>query len=166
MNPSALWNLPAYRKIEDFEWDIVYDPVKDGVNKPGPWYGPDSLSIPTAAQQPDAGWEFLLFATGSPEGQRIMSATGIPTLKSEANNPDFLAEQSEAGPASFALVMDHAAEGKPFSSSPAWSEWMTAYNQTMGEVYNCNMDLQEALPIIHERVEEILAEAYAELDSL
>ncbi len=166
MNPSALWNIPAYRKITDFEWDIVYYPLKEGVMKPGPWFGPDSLSIPTASKHSDEAWKFLSFVAGTREAQRLMSATGIPVLIEQANDPEYLSEQAKLGPASYALVLEDAADGDVFSPSPGWAEWTAVMSQYLPEIYNCRMPVKQALTEIHQKVEEILTQVWTKLDEL
>jgi multiple sugar transport system substrate-binding protein len=164
MWPDAQWDITAYRKITDFEWDIIYNPLKDGVNKMGTYGGPDMLAIPTSSKNPDPAWKFTLFSTGSPEAQKLMSATAVPTLVAEASNPAFVQAQSELGPKSYSIIVEQAANAVGYSFSPGWNEWMSVYGQAMGEVYNCNMPLKDALTEIDAGVNKVLDAAFAALE--
>jgi len=165
MVPGAQWNIAAYRKIEDFEWDVVYNPLKENVNKMGTYGGPDMMSIPTASKQPEEAWKFILFATGSPEAQKLMSATAVPTLIEQASDPDFVKEQAELGPASYHIIIEQGEFAVGYSFSPAWNEWSGGFSwPILEEVYNCNKDVKEALVEIDTGVQEILDEAYKALE--
>lgn len=163
MHPDAQWNITAYRGITDFEWDIAYNPLRSGVNKPGTYGGPDMLSIPDASKDPEAAWRMTLFVTGSPEAQKLMSATGVPTLVEQAAAPSFVEEQAKLGPANYGIIIEQAQNAYGFSFSPAWNEWMAAYGQVLRELYNCNLDLAEAMAQIHTQVEDIVTQAYEKL---
>ena len=165
MVPGAQWDIAAYRKIEDFEWDIVYNPMKEGINKMGTYGGPDMMSIPSDSKQPDEAWEFILFATGSAEAQKLMSATAVPTLIEQASDPAFVDEQAALGPASYSIIVEQGESAVGYSFSPAWNEWAGGFSSPIvTEVYNCNMDVAVAMQEIHDGVEEILAEAYEALE--
>ena len=164
MHPGAQWDIAAYRKIKDFEWDVVYNPLKEGLNKPGTYGGPDMLSLPKDSKHPDEAWKLMLFACGSSEAQKLMSATAVPTLIAEASNPDFIAAQEKLGPASYHIIVEQAEHAVGFSFSPAWNEWNGAYGQVMSEVYNCNMPLKEALAKIDADVNKALDAAFAALE--
>jgi len=164
MNPGAQWDIAAYRKIEDFEWDVVYNPVKEGVDKMGTYGGPDMLSIPAASKQPEEGWQFMIYATGDPEAQKIMSATAVPTLIAQASDPEFVQGQAELGPDSYEIIIEQGEFAVGYSFSPAWNEWSGGFSSPILQaVYNCEMDVKEALAEIHEGVNDILDEAYAAL---
>ena len=164
MWPDAQWDIAAYRKITDFEWDVVYNPLKEGVNKMGTYGGPDMLSIPVASKHVDEAWQMMLYASGSSEAQKLMSATAVPTLVAEANNPDFVKAQQDLGPKSYNIIVEQAANAVGWSFSPAWNEWNGNYGQVMGEVYNCNMPLKEALVKIDADTQKALDAAYAALE--
>jgi len=163
MVPGAQWNIAAYRKIEDFEWDVVYNPLKEGVNQPGTYGGPDMLSIPVSAKNADASWKFILYACGDPQAQDLMSATAVPTLISQAADPQFVSAQEEQGPASYHIIVEQAQNAVGFSFSPGWNEWTNAAGQTITEVYNCNMSVEEGLNKVHEDVEKVLDTAFKAL---
>jgi multiple sugar transport system substrate-binding protein len=164
MSPNAQWNITAYRKIKDFEWDIVYNPLKEGVNKMGTYGGPDMLSIPMSAKKQDPAWKFILFATGSPEAQKLMSATAVPTLVAEASSPAFVQAQTELGPKGYPIIIEQAQNAVGFSFSPAWNEWTSVLGQTLAEVYNCNMSVTDALTKVDPEVNKILDAAFAALE--
>jgi multiple sugar transport system substrate-binding protein len=163
MVPGAQWNIAAYRKIEDFEWDVVYNPLKEGVNKLGTYGGPDMLSIPVSAQYPEESWKFILFSAGDAKAQNLMSATAVPTLISQAADPTFVESQAELGPASYNIVVEQAQNAVGFSFSPGWNEWTAAAGQTLTEVYNCNMSVEDGLQKIDTDVQKILDSAFQAL---
>jgi ABC-type glycerol-3-phosphate transport system substrate-binding protein len=164
MNPSAQWNIAAYRDITDFEWDVVYNPLKEGVNKMGTYGGPDMLSIPKPSQHPDEAWKFILYASGDPEAQTLMSATAVPTLISQASDPAFVDAQAALGPASYSIIVEQGNDAVGYSFSPAWNEWSGGFSwPILQEVYNCKLSVDEALVQIDEGVQKILDEAYTAL---
>ncbi|MHB0857205.1 MAG: extracellular solute-binding protein [Anaerolineae bacterium] len=160
ISSAGLWMIAAYRKITDFEWDVVYNPVKEGVNKMALYGGPDSLCLPTAGKDPDNGWTFLKYACAHEDAQTIMAARGFPTTVALANSPEIINAQAELGPANFAALIEQANYIYGWSFGPGWAEWNGYQGQVMGEVYNCRMDLDEALPDIDAEVNKILDRAY------
>ncbi|MBV7337598.1 extracellular solute-binding protein [Chloroflexi bacterium TSY] len=163
MVPGAQWNIAAYRDIEDFEWDVVYNPLKEGVMTPGTYGGPDMLSIPESASQIEGAWEFILYSAGSPDAQNLMSATAVPTLISQAADPGFVSAQEELGPASYRIIVEQAEHAVGFSFSPGWNEWMASAGQVLTEVYNCNMSVEEGLTRIDADVQKVLDKAHEAL---
>ena len=78
----------TFRSITAFEWDVA----------PIPTYGQaanvlhsDAYCMTRGSKNKDATWRFMEFAF-SPEGQRIMAATGrtVPSHMATANSPAFL----------------------------------------------------------------------------
>jgi multiple sugar transport system substrate-binding protein len=164
MVPGAQWDIAAYRKITDFEWDVVYNPMKEGVNKMSTYGGPDMLSIPKPSKQPDAAWKFILFSTGSPEAQTLMSATAVPTLIAQASDPAFVEAQAQLGPASYAIIVEQGNDAVGYSFSPAWNEWSGGFSwPILQQIYNCKLSVDEGLVQIDEGVQKILDEAYEAL---
>jgi multiple sugar transport system substrate-binding protein len=84
---SSRRDVPNFRAIEGFEWDVAGFPA---IEREVTVLHADGFCL-SAGPQADAGWRFIAFATG-PEGQRILARGGrtVPSLREVAESPDFL----------------------------------------------------------------------------
>jgi multiple sugar transport system substrate-binding protein len=84
---SSRRDVPNFRAIEDFEWDVAGFPT---IEREVTVLHADGFCL-SAGPQADAGWRFIAFATGQ-EGQRILARGGrtVPSMRSVAESPDFL----------------------------------------------------------------------------
>jgi multiple sugar transport system substrate-binding protein len=84
---SSRRDVPNFRTIEGFEWDVAGFPT---IEREVSVLHADGFCL-SAGPQADAGWRFVAFASG-PEGQRILARGGrtVPSLRSVAESPDFL----------------------------------------------------------------------------
>ena len=84
---SSRRDVPNFRAIEDFEWDVAGFPT---LEREVTVLHTDGFCLSKGAQA-DAGWRFIAFAAG-PEGQRILARGGrtVPSLREVAESPDFL----------------------------------------------------------------------------
>lgn len=81
-------NVPSFREITNFTWDVA--PLPRGEQAASILHS-DGYCLAAAAQNKDAAWQFIEFAN-SAEGQTIIAATGrtVPSLKAVAESPAFL----------------------------------------------------------------------------
>ena len=84
---SSRREVPAFRQIEDFAWDVAPVPV---LERPATVLHSDGFCL---AQGPkaDRAWRFVRFATG-PEGAGVLARGGrtVPSLRSALRSPAFL----------------------------------------------------------------------------
>ena len=84
---SSRREVPNFRVIDGFEWDVAGFPV---LEREATVLHSDGFCL-SAGAQADAAWRFVAFAAG-PEGQRILARGGrtVPSLREVAESPDFL----------------------------------------------------------------------------
>ena len=84
---SSRREVPTFRTIEDFEWDVAPFPVL--AERAGVLHS-DAYCL-AKGENADAAWEFVEFAAGT-EGQRLTAEGGrtVPSLESVANSDAFL----------------------------------------------------------------------------
>ena len=84
---SSRRDVPNFRAIEGFEWDVAGFPT---IEREVTVLHTDGFCL-SKGPQADAGWRFVAFAAG-PEGQRILARGGrtVPSLREVAESPDFL----------------------------------------------------------------------------
>jgi multiple sugar transport system substrate-binding protein len=85
---SSRRSTPTFRTITAFDWDVAALPRFE--QQAGILHS-DAYCMTTASDEKDATWRFIEFAN-SPEGQRIVAATGrtVPSLKEVADSDAFL----------------------------------------------------------------------------
>jgi multiple sugar transport system substrate-binding protein len=85
---SSRRSTPAFRTINEFDWDVAPLPRHD---EPAGILHSDAYCMTKASENKDAAWAFMEFALG-PEGQRITARSGrtVPSLKAVAQSNDFL----------------------------------------------------------------------------
>ena len=85
---SSRRSTPAFRTIEDFDWDVAPLPA---LREPAGILHSDAYCLAAGSKRQDAAWKFIEFALG-PEGQRVVARTGrtVPSLISVSRSPAFL----------------------------------------------------------------------------
>jgi multiple sugar transport system substrate-binding protein len=99
---SSRRDTPAFRTIDDFDWDVAPLPRHD---EPAGILHSDAYCMTKSSDNQEAAWRFMEFALG-PEGQRISSASGrtVPSLIDVANSDAFL--DPGAKPANSQVFLD------------------------------------------------------------
>lgn len=90
IGPVGRWMTPKYRLIDNFRWDVVPLPHKQGV-PPASAIATVAWSISADTQHPAEAYELLKFLTGE-AGQRLSSELGlaVPSMRSVAESDAFL----------------------------------------------------------------------------
>jgi len=117
---------------------------------------PIGYVMPKAAKNPDAAARFMTFIAG-PEGQKLIAELGIglPGLKSIAKTDAFL--QPGKPPEHSYLVIEEAEYAKPLpAATPNFSQWYEAFTQGLAPVIAGNKTLDDVLPQLNNKIEEIL----------
>jgi multiple sugar transport system substrate-binding protein len=80
--------VPAYRQIDDFDWDVAALPRQQ---RPAGILHSDAYCLAAVSDAKEAAWSFIEFAN-SPDGQAIVSEAGrtVPSLVDVARSPAFL----------------------------------------------------------------------------
>ena len=116
MYPIGPWGINPFNGITDFTWDATELPSGLNGNKATFLFG-NAYSILASSKQPQAAFEFLMFATG-PEGDQIRQDAGfeIAAIKTVADNT-FLASLEGKSPANAEVFLDSAAFARTVPSS-------------------------------------------------
>ncbi|MCF7802663.1 MAG: ABC transporter substrate-binding protein [Candidatus Marinimicrobia bacterium] len=121
------WNLPTYRKIDEFHWNIA--PLPSGPAGDFTYLGGEHLAVFRSTEHPDAAWEFLSWVT-QPEVQArfAMNSGYLPVSKQALHLPEFQ-EFLEQDPqyAGFVKLLGNARVRHRFDRS-----WMEV-NRLLGE---------------------------------
>ncbi|WP_428390013.1 extracellular solute-binding protein [Mucisphaera sp.] len=90
MGPVGRWYTPRFRKIEDFDWDVVPVPHKEGT-EPVTGIATVAWSIASQSAYPDEAYELLKFMCAG-EGQERLAELGlaVPVMRSVAYSESFL----------------------------------------------------------------------------
>ena len=133
---SSRRDVPAFRTIEDFTWDVAPFPGSTTVLHTDGWCLPEG-------ERADAAWEFIRFATG-PEGAAILARGGrtVPSLREAAESPAFL---ESAPPASNQVFVDALERMKRLPTAPGWERVEESANLALTQAFYGESTLDEAL---------------------
>ena len=107
IGPLGRWMTPRYRKIKEFDWDIVPIPHR---TKPVSNIATVSWAVSSGSKYPKESYELLKFLCGK-EGQTLTSelALAMPCMKSVAESESFhKIGQKPANSKLFIEMIDHA----------------------------------------------------------
>ncbi len=105
--PLGRWLVPRYRKIDDFDWDVVPLPHKQGV-PPSSCIATVAWAISADSEHPDEATELMKFLCGE-EGQIMGAQLGLalPSMRHVAYSDTFVAPgQKPANGRLFVELMD------------------------------------------------------------
>jgi multiple sugar transport system substrate-binding protein len=153
MWPMGHWALPDYLGV-DFKFDVVAFPTgpvskATSVNSAG-------YVISKNSEHPQEAWELVKYALG-PEGQKRLTELGlaIPTIKSVAENPIFLSQQT--APINQQVFLDSLAFAHVKPAFKGYDEWASVVGDGLFPVWNGDADLNETLDAIVPAADEVLS---------
>lgn len=157
MTVAGAWNFPEYRKIQNFDWDILPMPTKDGKSKT--YAGPDLLSIPAVSKNKDAAWKFIEYAVFNPKAQELLRKTGVPMLMKDIQDPKVIAEIANQKPAHINIFLQGAVtNGIGYAFTKKFAEIATLENNADVKIMqNENVDIKKELDDLHDKVNKELA---------
>jgi len=119
MVPTGAWMIPQYRTA-DFDWNVAPLPMKKF--KASPLYT-SAYAVSAKTSNPDAAWEFTRFMA-SEYAQRVDAEvpTALPTLRSVAYSPDWLAEPGETRPENPEVFLEAMDNGRMMPLIEQWSQ--------------------------------------------
>ncbi|MBT2496727.1 sugar ABC transporter substrate-binding protein [Microbacterium sp. ISL-59] len=125
MKLDGTWLIPGFRDIQDFDWDIVANPV--GKSEPKNYAGPDSISVTAASKKKEAALEFVQYVVFDPAAQEVISATGASVLADLISDPASIERESQAGPSNYKYFVERATEnGTGWAFVPKFNEIVAA----------------------------------------
>ncbi|MBP1993249.1 ABC transporter substrate-binding protein [Paenibacillus eucommiae] len=149
---SGAWNLPVYRKIENFQWDVAPMPTKDGKSKT--YAGPDMMAMTKDGKHKEAAWKFIQFAVFNPKAQELLRTTGLPMLKTDLANDQLVGEIAAQKPEHIKTFLDGAAQdGIGYAFTKKFFEIGGFENDADVKILqNANADIKKELDKLHEQV--------------
>jgi len=149
---SSRREVPTFRTIEDFEWDVAPFPAPSS-GEPAAVLHSDGYCISRSGDS-EAAWDFVRFAAG-PDGQAILARGGrtVPSLKVVANSPAFLDDQA---PQSARVFLEAIPEIRLLPNAPRWPEVEKAVSLALEQAYYGDATLDETLERIEAETSPLL----------
>ena len=147
---SSRREVPTFRTIEDFEWDVAPLPsMKDGQDATTVLHT-DGWCLPKGPRA-DSAWEFIRFATGR-EGAEILARGGrtVPSLKAIAESSVFLEGEPPRSNQVFVDALDHM-KGLPTVAN--WERVEESANLALEQAFYGGLSLDKALERIEDETE-------------
>jgi multiple sugar transport system substrate-binding protein len=119
---------------------------------PASWSGGFSFSIPTGAENAEAGWEFIKCATGPVAQESWARDTyAVPSRIEAANDPVLMAD------ANWQFIVQSMDISTSSEFVPAYPNYMEQFNQRAEQIYRGEIPLDQALTEAQAAVDEAVA---------
>lgn len=102
------WNIPVYRKIKNFPWDILPNPT--GSQPSRNYAGPDMISVYAKSKSREAAEKFVRYAVFDRAAQELIGTTGAPVLTDYLTDPARIESEAKQKPANYKYFVDQATE--------------------------------------------------------
>lgn len=140
MYVSSRREVTLFRTIEAFEWDVAPFPRAEqeaGVLQSDGW------CVARGAESA-AAWDFIRHAAG-PEGQRVLARGGrvVPSLKSVADSPDFLAP--DRPPRNARIFVEGADSLRRLPNTENWPRIEDAASLAFKRAYYSELTVEQAI---------------------
>lgn len=140
---SSRREVPTFRTIDDFEWDVAALPSLEEGEPATTVLHSDGWCLPKGPRSA-AAWEFVRFATG-PEGATILARGGrtVPSLKAVAESEVFL-DDSEPPRSNevFVAALEHM---RRLPTAANWERVEESANLALEQAFYGALTLDEAL---------------------
>jgi multiple sugar transport system substrate-binding protein len=108
MTFQGSWNIPVYRKIKKFGWDILPNPTG---TQPGKNYaGPDMISVYEKSKAKEAAQKFVQYAVFNREAQELIGTTGAPVLTDYLTDAGRIEAEAKLKPSKYSYFVDQASD--------------------------------------------------------
>jgi multiple sugar transport system substrate-binding protein len=137
---SSRREVPTFRTIKDFDWDVASFPT---IEQPSTVLHSDGFCVSRGGNV-EAARRFVLYATG-PEGQKILARGGrtVPSRRSVAESDAFL--DPGARPRSSQVFLDAVETMKRLPTVRGWTEVEDRTNKALESYYFGRASLDETL---------------------
>ncbi|HVF76832.1 MAG TPA: sugar ABC transporter substrate-binding protein [Solirubrobacteraceae bacterium] len=151
---SSRREVPTFRTIKDFDWDVAAFPT---LREPANVLHSDAYCLPKG-ERADAAWRFVEFAAG-PDGQRILARSGriVPSLKSVAASTAFL--DPSLPPRSSQVFLDAIPTIRRLPVASTWPELEDAVDLAIKRAYYTELTVDETLARIERETGPLLRRA-------
>ncbi len=115
------WNIPVYRKIKNFDWDILPNP--SGTQPAKNYAGPDMISVYGKSKAKEAAQKFVQYAVFNREAQELIGTTGAPVLTDYLTDKTRIENEAKQKPANYAYFVDQASQnGEGWAFVPKFAD--------------------------------------------
>lgn len=151
---SSRREVPTFRTIDDFDWDVAAFPR---IAEPASVLHSDAYCLADGGRA-DAAWRFVEFAAGEP-GQRILARSGrtVPSLRRVARSADFLAP--DRPPRSSRIFLDAVPTVRSLPVASTWPEIEDAASLAIKRAYYTELTVDEALERLDRETTPLLERA-------
>ena len=149
---SSRREVPTFRTIKDFTWDVAAFPR---LREPASVLHSDAYCL-AKGERADAAWRFVEFAAGR-EGQEILARSGriVPSLRSVARSPAFL--DTSQPPRSSRLFLDAIPAMRRLPVASTWPELEDAVDLALKRAYYTELTVDETLERIERETKPVFA---------
>lgn len=157
MFANGRWEVPGFRTITDFEWDVTPRPA--GPAGRAQLLTGSAFMISTQSKHPDEAWELLKYITGK-RGQSLMTELGLllPSRLSVARS-DFLASTP---PENNDVFLDEIQYAKPGPMLPNWRDVQSAAGPILNDILAGNIPTTNGAIQLDQLVNQAIAAARGE----
>ena len=151
---SSRREVPTFRTIDAFEWDVAPFPR---LEVPASVLHSDAYCV-ARGERAAAAWRFVEFAAG-PEGQRILARSGriVPSLRAVARSPAFL--DPSAPPRSDEVFLDAIPHVRKLPVASTWPEIEEAADLAIKRAYYTELTVDAALARLDRETAPLLERA-------
>ena len=151
---SSRREVPTFRTIEDFEWDVAAFPT---LREKASVLHSDAYCL-AKGDGADAAWRFVEFAAG-PAGQRLLARSGriVPSLRAVATSTDFL--DPSKPPRSSQVFLDAIPSIRRLPVASTWPELEDAIDLAVKRAYFTELTVDETLARIDKETAPLLKRA-------
>lgn len=148
---SSRREVPAFRSIEGFEWDVAPFPRAE---RRASVLHSDAFCL-AANGDADKAWEFVEYAAGM-DGQRLLAEGGrtVPSLKSVAESPAYL--RTDLPPRNAQAFLDALPGLQRLPNTERWPQIEDAATLAFKRAYYAELSVEDAI----ERIEAETANAF------
>lgn len=115
------WNIPVYRKIKNFDWDILPNP--SGTQPAKNYAGPDMISVYGKSKAKDAAQKFVQYAVFNRDAQELIGTTGAPVLTDYLTDVARIENEAKQKPANYKYFVDQASQnGEGWAFVPKFAD--------------------------------------------
>jgi multiple sugar transport system substrate-binding protein len=158
------WQFTQFAAVQpSWEWGVGALPYGPGGVTTTPLFN-DSWMLSKGSKEPEAGFDLLTYLTVGKGAEHYARITGfIPANKTlypvffdamEAIPNLAMTREDLEKAVKDAFLYGYATPGKTLDRYP---EWNSAYNQTVGPIWNNEVSVEDGLKAVQERFEQILA---------
>lgn len=142
--------VPAYREIDQFEWDVA--PLPHGTEAAGILHS-DAYCLSATTANKEAAWSFIEFAN-SVQGQTIIAHSGrtVPSLIEVAESDAFL--DASQPPSRANVFIDNAATLRRVPLISTWQEIEDVASKEIERAFYGDITVEDAARLAFQRTEE------------